>query len=93
MNIRGYDQWKTAYPPEWDDPDLCEKCESHEVEFYDANLCGDCYYEQHHGELIDTLTKAIDHVQKHFEQHNKHDYENAMQLIARAQIKLEEIPE
>ena len=29
--LSGYDQWKLAYPPEWDDPPICEGCDK-EVE-------------------------------------------------------------
>lgn len=44
--IPGYDNWKLAYPPHWDDPEppLCERCGENEIE-YDRDLCLDCYYE------------------------------------------------
>ena len=31
--LSGYDQWKLAYPPWWDDPPICEGCDK-EVEEY-----------------------------------------------------------
>ena len=90
-SIPGYDNWKLASPPEYDQVPICEACEVEEAEYSDCTLCPDCYYERHHGEIIDTLTQAMKEVQDHFDNGNQAHYNNALELIQRAEIKLEDI--
>ena len=89
------DRYQTASPPEYDEIyKECDNCQQ-EVEYItpDADLCGDCYYEQYHGAVIDALTRTIELVMKHHEHGKTEDRQNAIQMLTRAMLKLEDIPE
>lgn len=89
--ITGYDTWKLDYPPEYDDFHACTACESHEVEFEEEELCGDCYYERNHGAVIQLLDDAIRHLQKHFDNGTDADMKQADALVNFAKRQMLEI--
>lgn len=89
--ITGYDNWKLDYDPRYDDFHTCTACESHEVEFEDAALCGDCYYECHHGAIIQMLDDAIRSLQKHFDNGKDADMKQADALVSFAKRQILEI--
>ena len=91
QGINGYDNWKLSYPPEYDAFDACVACEEQEVEFEAEALCGDCYYEKHHGLVIEYLDDATRHIQQHFDKGNAYDIKHAHSLLSLALRQLGEI--
>ena len=90
-SINGYDSWKLDYPPEYDDFCACVVCEAHEVEFEEDELCGDCYYERHHGAVIQILEDAVRSLQKHFDNGKDADMKHADALVSFAKRQILEI--
>ena len=90
-SIEGYDNWKLDYPKHYDGFVACVACNELEVEFEEDALCGDCYYEKHHGLVIAYLDDATRHIQKHFETGNAYDIKHARSLLSLALRELGEI--
>lgn len=84
QSITGYDSWKLDYPPEYDGFVACVACNEMEVEFEDAEMCGDCYYERNHGLVISYLDDAIRHLQKHFDDGTPFNIKHADSLLSMA---------
>ena len=91
QGIEGYDNWKLSYPPEYDQLPCCTACNAHEVEFEADELCGDCYYEKHHGLVIAYLDDATRHIQQHFDNGTPYDIKHAHSLLSLALRQLGEI--
>ena len=89
--LQGYDNWINAFPDD-PEPELCLQCGGHEIERDEPELCNDCYYNVHHGAIVDALSEAIDELLKHFDTDKQQHHNRAAELIAKAAIKLEKTP-
>ena len=89
--IKGYDNWKLSYPPEYDQMHRCTSCEDHEVEFEEEELCGDCYYEKYHGAIIQMLEDAVRRLQQHFDNGRDKDIKHADTLVSLAKRQILDI--